>query len=120
MTCALRLTRWWMNFATLLAHWMLRCGQRVSRVDFRPPVVRVLSSSGSIVRSSPAVTRSLWPPLVFRLTNTEKPSITWLLLQSTNATWDLPGVIGEESGEERLMWFTLSFQEPHSGQNSEG
>src|SRR6267142_6865204 len=109
MKWALTLTLWWMNFATLLAHWMLRCGQAVSRADSLPPGVRILSKHGSIVRSSAEGIPSRWLPLGLPLMNTEKPSITWFLLQNTRRTWDSPGLLGEESGAERVMLCTLSF-----------
>src|SRR5229473_3066699 len=120
MTWVLLLVVWWMNFATLLASWMLRCGSRVSKVDLRAPGVRVLSRQGSIVRTSPAVTPSLWPPLVFQLTNTAKHSTTWFLLQSTRKTLATPGNNGAESGADELTSFTLSFQEPQSAREYVG
>src|SRR5229473_7521662 len=99
MKWALRLTVWWMNFATLLAHWMLRCGRVGYRDASLLPTDRVLNKSGCIVRTFPGVTPSQWPPLVLPLTSTGKRSTTWLLLLRTNGMWDLPGSIGAENGE---------------------
>ncbi len=115
MSWALRLTVWWMNFATELAHLMLRCGALVYRDDLRPPIVRILNKNGSIVRTSPVVIPSLWPPLVLQPMSTERPSITWLLLQSTRGMSDLHGLTGAASGEDQQMWCILSFQEPARG-----
>jgi len=112
MTSLLALTVSWMNFATLLASWMLRFGDLVSKEGSLQLTVRVLSKNGSIVRTSPAVTLSQWPPLVHRLTNTGKHSTTWFLLQSTNRTLERLGFPGEANGGAFQIWFTLSFQEP--------
>src|SRR6266849_3799889 len=115
MTWALQLTVWWMNFATLLATWMLRFGTLAYRVDLRRASVRILSRQGSIVRTSPAVIPSLWPPLVIQLTSTAKHSTTWLLLANTKPMWVPRGWSGKENGEGAQMWCTLSFQEPARG-----
>src|SRR6266403_4904715 len=119
MKWRLTLTVWWMNFASLLAHWMLSFGNPDSVASSLAPAVRVLNKNGSIVRSSPGVTPSLWPPLVAARMNTGKPSTTWLLLVTTKRTWDAYGSLGEEPGEEAPMWCTLSFQEPARGPNND-
>ena len=115
MKWPLTLTVLLMRFATLLASWMLRFGEAVSKDALPPPFVRILSKRGSIVRSSPAVIPTQWPPLVFQHTNTVKHSITWLLLESRNVTLDSRGWTGEENGEGIQMTFTLNFQEPARG-----
>src|SRR5437899_8700947 len=115
MTWLVRLTVWWMNFATLLASWMLRFGTPASAAISPQLIVRMLSKNGSIVRTSPGGTLSQWPPLVHRLTSTEKLSTTWFLLASINETLDSRGLNGVANGEEMQMWFTLSFQEPQRG-----
>ncbi len=119
MKWVFHLITWLMNFVTLLANWMLQSHALDSWVGSHQLTVRVLSKNGCIVRSSPAGTLSQWPPLVHQLTNTGKRSTTWFLLQTTNETWDSPGLSGEENGEEMQMWFTLSFQEPARGPRNE-
>src|SRR6266496_4386828 len=74
--------------------------------------VRVLTKQGSIVRTSPAEPPSRWPPLVFPLTSTEKPLITWFLLTNTRMTSEPTGSPWAENGAGPEMWFTLNFQEP--------
>jgi len=115
MSWALRLTVWWMNFATRLATWMLLCGRVGCKDDSLLPTDRVLNKSGCIVRTSQVATPSLWPPLVLPLTSTGKRSTTWLLLHRTNAMLGSLGLNGAVSGEDLRMWFILSYQEPARG-----
>src|SRR5437867_12782304 len=115
MRCLLALTVWWMNFATLLASWMLRFGGLVSKEGSLQLTVRLLSKNGSIVRTSPAVTLSQCPPLVHPLTNTGKHSTTWFLLQSTNRPLGSLGFAGEANGGASQMGFTLSTPGPPRG-----
>ena len=51
MTWLLALTVSWMNFATLLASWMLRFGGLVSKEGSLQLTVRLLSKNGSIAAS---------------------------------------------------------------------
>jgi len=112
MTWQLRLVGWLMSCVTRLASSILLCLDRAFPDSSPQHTVRVLSKHGCIERSSPAATISQWPPLVVRLTSTEKRSTTWLLLENINEMLDSRGFLGEESGEETQMWFILSFQEP--------
>src|SRR6266851_2269733 len=115
MKWALRLTTWWMNFASQLASWMLLCGRVVSKEDSRVHTVLVQSKNGSIVRTFPGGMLFQSLPLVLPLTNMEKPSTTWLLLTTTSPMLAKLGSAGEESGEAGKIWFILSFQEPQRG-----
>src|SRR5882762_5736612 len=118
MRWALTLTTWWMNFAVRLSSWMLRFGEPDYKGGSPVLAVRVLSRHGSIVRTSAAGIPSQWFPLVLPHMNMEKPSTTWLLLQSIKPTSERPGGPGEESGRVQVMWCTLSFQEHRLGLHS--
>src|SRR5713101_2183645 len=119
MKWLLPLTVSWMNFATQLASWMLWLHDRGLWVGLLQPTVRVLSKNGSIVRTSPVVIPSLWPPLVLPLMNMQKRSTTWCLLMNINPMLETSGFHGEENGVERVIWCTLNFQEPARGPKNE-
>src|SRR5229473_1686015 len=108
----LRLLVWLMNCATLLGSLMLRFHEQASLGVSQAGTVRVLTKQGSIVRTSPGERPSQWPPLVFPLTSTEKPSITWFLLTNTSLMSARSGSAWAGNGVAPGIWFTLSFQEP--------
>src|SRR6266851_2934264 len=114
----LRLLVWWMNFATRLGSWMLQFHERASLGVSQAGTVRVVTKQGSIVRTSPGAPPSQWPPLVFPLMSTEKPSITWFLLTNTKVMSEPIGYPWAGNGAVPEMWFTLNFQEPARGRSS--
>src|SRR6266849_659762 len=111
----LRLLVWWMNCATRLGSWMLQFHDRASLGVSQAGTVRVVTKQGSIVRTSPAEPPSQWPPLVFPLTSTEKPSITWFLLTNTRGMLERTGARGGENWAVPTTWVTVSVQAPARG-----